>query len=136
MLKMDKMITQRRAPYIEDALSIIPNVNILEVRTYKKMLYRAMLISGISFEVLDDQDACSIRHILELGGSITLLKREVVDYIPELRKEEVAKVFQELGSNNFSIIFDGTPAVAEVFGMVIRFINNDHIICIGRYRLN
>ena len=104
-------------------------MNTLEARTYRKMLCRAILISGISFEVLDDQEACSIRHFLEVGGSVTLPKREVVDYILELRKEEVAKVFQELESNSFSIIFDGTPAVAEVFGLVIRFINNDHIIC-------
>ena len=55
--------------------------------------------------------------------------REVIDCIPELLKEELAKVFKELGSSCFSIIFDGTTAVAEVFGMVIRFLNQDHIIC-------
>ena len=76
-------------------------MNTLEARTYRKMLCRAILISGISFEVLDDQEACSIRHFLEVGGSVTLPKREVVDYIPKLRKEEVAKVFQELESFNY-----------------------------------
>ena len=27
------------------------------------------------------------------------------------------------------LLFDGTPATAEVFGMVIRFLKQDHIIC-------
>ena len=123
------MADVRSAPNIEEALSRTPNINTLEARTYRKMVRRAMLISGIPFEVLDDNDACSIRHILEVGGKATLPKREVVDCIPDLLKEELARVFKELGSNCFSIIFDGTPAVAEVFGMVIRFLNQDHIIC-------
>ena len=33
-----------------------------------------------------------------------------------------------LGSKNFSINFDGTTAVAEVFSLVIRFVNKDYII--------
>ena len=81
------------------------------------------------FELLDDRDAFSIRHLLEDGGGASLPKRDVMDFIPELLAEEVKKIYNELGSGNFRIIFDGTPAVAEIFGMVIRFINKDHIIC-------
>ena len=129
MVKRQTMADVRSAPNIEEALSRTPNFNTLEAaRTYRKMVSRAMLISGVPFEVLDDNDACSIRHILEVGGKATLPKREVVDCIPDLLKEELARVFKELGSYCFAIIFDGTTAVAEVFGMVIRFLNQDHII--------
>ena len=68
MVKRQTMADVRSAPNIEEALSRTPNINTLEARTYRKMVSRAMLISGIPFEVLDDNDACSIRHILAVGG--------------------------------------------------------------------
>ena len=89
MVKRQTMADIRSAPNTEEALSRTPNFNALEARTYRKMVSRAMLISGVPFEVLDDNDACSIIHILEVGGKATLPKREVVDCIPDLLKEEL-----------------------------------------------
>ena len=107
MAKRQTTTDVRRDPTIEEALSRTPNINTLEARTYRKMVSRAMLMSVIPLQVLDDNDACRIRHILEVGDSATLARREVVDCIPELLKDELAKVFKELGSNCFSIMLDG-----------------------------
>ena len=93
------MADVRSAPNIEEALSRTPNINTLEARTYRKMVSRAILMSVIPLQVLDDDDACRIRHILEVGGSATLPRREVVDCIPELLKDELAKVFKLLFDN-------------------------------------
>ena len=51
-----------------------------------------MLIGGIPFELLDNKDACSMRHILEDGGEATLPEREVTDFIPKLLREEVSTI--------------------------------------------
>ena len=111
MVKRQTTTDVRRAPTIEEALSRTPNINTLEARTYRTMVSRAMLMSVIPLQVLDDNDACRIRHILEVGDIATLPTREVVDCIPELLKDELAKVFKELGSNCFRSLSRAIPAV-------------------------
>ena len=78
------------------------NVSTIKASSFRKMVCKAMLIGGIPFELLDNKDACSMRHILEDGGEATLPKREVTDFIPQLLREEVSKIIAELGTGNFS----------------------------------
>ena len=53
---------------------------------------------------------------------LACLFRELSDFIPVVLKLEIIRVLNELNGAPFSIIFDGTPNVAEVFGIVIRFL--------------
>eukprot|EP00596_Hydrurales_sp_CCMP1899_P005209 CAMPEP_0119035962 /NCGR_PEP_ID=MMETSP1177-20130426/3286_1 /TAXON_ID=2985 /ORGANISM="Ochromonas sp, Strain CCMP1899" /LENGTH=724 /DNA_ID=CAMNT_0006994953 /DNA_START=56 /DNA_END=2227 /DNA_ORIENTATION=- len=129
IVKKKALITQRQGSNIEDAVGRIPNINTIQASSYRTIVCKALLIGGVHFEVLEDNDACTLRHILEDGGGATLPRRETGDNIPVLLAAEIKSIYEELGPGDFSIIFDGTPAVAEVFGMVIRFVNKDYIIC-------
>jgi hypothetical protein len=82
----------------------------------------AFLFDNVSFEVLNDPvNENGFRYLLEENRG-TLPYRDIRDLIKPIRDmltEELMKELKEAG--NISIIFDGTPNVAEVFGIIFRF---------------
>ena len=128
VIKKKSLVKQRDTSNIEESVGKMLTKNTVDSYSYRRLVCKALLIAGISFQFLEIKDSCTLRHLLEDGGGATLPRRDVVDIIPSVLAEEINNIIQELGSKNFSIIFDGTTAVAEVFGLVIRFVNKDHII--------
>lgn len=92
-----------------------------DVDTYRCQVAYAFLLDGIAFHTLKNPQDAGIRRILE-SKRHTLPQREISDCIPLVLKVEVSRVLNELDGAPFSIIFDGTPNVEEVFGIVIRFV--------------
>lgn len=97
----------------------------LDVETYRMKTCYAILQDGIPFSFLKDPaPKTGLRHILE-DKRFTLPHREVRDCITKVLKLEFQEILNELtGIEYVSIIFDGTPHVAEVFGVVLRFVVN------------
>ena len=122
-MKKKSLVKQRATSSIEESVGKMMTKNTVDSYSFRRIVCKALLIAGISFQFLENKDSCTLRHILGDGGWATLPRRDVIDIIPSVLAEEINDIIQELGSKNFSIIFDGTTAVAEVFGLVIRFVN-------------
>ena len=103
-----------------------------DVVAYRTQVCYAVLRDGIPFTFLRTPVApLGLRRLLEAGRS-NLPYREVSDCIPSilrLQLDELKKELQDVRGVGF--IYDGTPHVAEVFAVVVRFVKN----CPSGYRV-
>jgi len=83
-----------------------------------------LLQDNISFEFLNNKSHSGVRALLEESRYI-LPYRELKDMIPSVGELIEQISVKEMKNKKVTVIFDGTPNVAEVFAVVFRFIGND-----------
>ena len=95
------------------------------VLAYRIQVCYALLRDGVPFNFLNNPVApLGLRRLLEAGRS-TLPEREVRDCIPTILQLQVDELKKELHDvRGVGFIYDATPHVAEVFGVVVRFVKN------------
>ena len=94
---------------------------------YRLEVCHAFLIDGIAFECLESQRPLGLRAVLEKDRS-KLPCRDVRDCIPKIAEIEMERIKREVrAAPGVSVCFDGTPHVAEVFGVVLRYVHKDKV---------
>jgi len=92
-----------------------------QYRTGRVDTLRTMLQAGIAVEKVD---CAPFRKMLERahGGGFTLTSSSHMrELIPVVGMVELKKLISELGGKHFSVIWDGTTRVAEVYVVAVRF---------------
>jgi hypothetical protein len=96
---------------------------------FRLRVCHAFLIDGVRFECLEKRQPGGLRMLLEELGSLgTLPGRDLRDQIPAVMEIENNRTKAELAVvDALSIVFDGTPSVAEVFSAAGRFVKNGKV---------
>eukprot|EP00967_Tisochrysis_lutea_P044929 scaffold54507_cov30-Tisochrysis_lutea.AAC.3 len=84
---------------------------------FRWTVVEAFLASGISLQKVDE-----MRELFELAGHPLTHSSNLKEFIPKIRRKEVALVVAELQGQYFSISFDGTTRLGEVINVCARFI--------------
>ena len=124
--KVQLILSAQSAQSHHLARGITSNIS-LDLTANRIRVLRALLTDGIPLNVLSREQG-GVRELLEeLLGSLP--RQQVANLIPSQILEEVHKIEAMVNSADClgcSVIFDGTPKAAEVFGVMVRF------VCRGR----
>ena len=63
------------------------------------------------------------RDLLEAGGYRLTDTRHMLDLVPFVQQQEIAKVKDEISNKHVSLIFDGTTRLGEVLAVIVRFVD-------------
>jgi hypothetical protein len=100
----------------------------VDVSNRRMRMAYAFLQDGIPFEVFNNPvHPLGLRAVMQEQGSCSFPYREMRDHIRDILEMNIKQLEQELQDVRLSFIFDGTPHVAEVFGIIFRFWKNDKI---------
>lgn len=121
-------LQSRMHSYIQDQRLDRSTTIPVTTQTHRMSVCYALLLDGVSFHaILHNPHEYGLRRLLEENKG-TLPYRETADMIPEVESIEKSDLIKEIGeAAGICIIFDCTPHVAEVFGIVIRFVLTDKI---------
>ena len=87
-----------------------------EQQVYRVKVFTAFLRAGVP---LSKRGAS--RHLLEENACCLTDKRNIVDYVPFIHKDEENKICQEISRKNVFAIFDGTIHLGEALAVLLRF---------------
>lgn len=92
-----------------------------ETLLHRAQVCRAFVQENISFELLRNPQGLT-RSLLQYHRG-TLPRNETMAFIPMLLEDEIKRVTQELlDAKDISFSFDGTTEVAELLGVIVRFV--------------
>jgi hypothetical protein len=92
----------------------------MEIRSSRLKIARCLLIGGIKLSKLSDP-LSGLMEILE-KGSAKLTVKSIREAVPTLQEMELIQLKQELkNADFFSIIYDGTTEVCEMFALIVRW---------------
>lgn len=92
-----------------------------ETLLHRANVCRAFLQEGVSFELLRNPFGL-MRGLLQHHRG-TVSRNETMEMIPMLLAEEIKKITEEIiDAKHISFSFDGTTDVAELLGVIIRFV--------------
>ena len=89
-------------------------------QVYRNKVVTAFLKSGVPLSKVE-----SSRDLLEENAFRLTDRRNFLDYVPSILKEEESCIRSEIDGQQISVVFDGTSRLGEALAIIIRFIDQD-----------
>ena len=89
-------------------------------RVYPVKVVMAFLRAGVPLNKIE-----SFRELLEENAFRLSDRHHMSDIIPFISSQEQARIKEEIGGKDLSVIFDGTTRMGEAMGIVVRYITSD-----------
>lgn len=91
-----------------------------EQQVYRVKVVTAFLRAGVPLSKIG-----AFRDLLEENAYRLTDRRNMLDYVPFILKDEEKKICQEISGKNVSVIFDGTTHLGEALAILLRFMDDD-----------